>query len=314
MTAGRPAAPGPAERPLGVVVVNYASSELLAHNLAPLGPATARIVVVDNFSSSQERERVRVLADDHGWTLVELPDNRGFGPGVNAGAAAALALGCDGLLLLNPDVEVTPGVVDELRRQVQADPDVLVSPLLVDLTGAVNFSGSVLDLRDGRIRSVARAAAQADPRSRPVVWLTAACLAVPQSLWQRVGGLAEDYFMYWEDVDFGYRCRAAGARTVLRDDLVAVHDQGGTQGERRGRAKSRLYYLYNCRNRMLFGARHLDRGDLRRWLGATPRVSYEIWLHGGRRQLLESPGGALAALRGCGAGLVLGLRALARRG
>ncbi len=285
-------------------MVNYASSDLLVSNLVGLSTPWTKIVVVDNLSTHEERVRVRALADQHGWELVELPDNRGFGPGVNAGARRAAGLGCASVLLLNPDVEVTADVVEELRAAALAEPYALVSPRLVDLDGRVVFAGSSLNLVDGRIRSAVKAKAAPDPRSRPFEWLTAACLALSTELWDAVGGFDEDYFMYWEDVDFNYRCRAAGARIVLREDLQAVHDQGGTQGPRRGRAKSGLYYYYNNRNRMLFAVRYLTGPEIRRWIATTPRISYEVWLHGGRRQLLETPGRALSAARGAASGMV----------
>ena len=93
---------------LGVVVVNYASSTLLEKNLVGVAPEHCEVIVVDNRSDEQERGRVRDLCAGQGWTLVEQPDNRGFGAGVNAGAAAARHLGCTSVLLLNPDVAVGP--------------------------------------------------------------------------------------------------------------------------------------------------------------------------------------------------------------
>jgi len=127
----------------------------------------------------------------------------------------------------------------------------------------------------------------------------------------RVGGFDEPYFLYWEDVDLSVRVERAGGRLVVRTDLEVVHDAGGTQGEQHGRAKSDTYYSFNCRNRLLFATRHLDRGDLLRWIAATPAVSREILLRGGRRQLLHSPRPLLAAVRGSLAGTGLALRALA---
>lgn len=305
--------PGASSSPIGIVVVNFACHELIEHNLGCVELVDAQVIVVDNWSSSAERAAVRALTARQGWTLVEMADNRGFGPGVNAGVRQAGELGCDTVLLLNPDVEVTGDVIEQLRRQCLAMPGSLVSPLLVDLAGKVVFEGASLNLVDGRIRNAAKAAADPDPRSRPMLWLTAGCLAVDRGLWDWVGGLDERYFMYWEDVDLSFRCRAAGARLILRRDLAAVHDQGGTQGPRRGRAKSALYYFYNCRNRMMFAVRHLPRPTIITWMVATPEVSYEIWLHGGRRQILESPGLILAAAQGGLVGLVGAARYLVGR-
>ena len=296
--------------PIAIIVVNYASSALVERNLAGVQAADSRVVVVDNYSTAEERTQVRVLVQERGWELVEMVDNRGFGAAVNAGVRAARGLGCRTFLLLNPDCGVTPVTVSELRAASLGDELALVAPRLVDLDGTVVSSGSTLNLVDGRIRSLRATRASPDPRARPVVWATAACLVVHDEVWQRVGGFDEGFFMYWEDVDFGYRAVGVGAHVVLREDLVAVHDQGGTQGPRRGRAKSDLYYFYNCRNRLLFGVRHLGRSDLLRWLLSTPRVSWEILLHGGRRQLLESPRPAWSALRGGLSGMLLAARRL----
>lgn len=115
--------------------------------------------------------------------------------------------------------------------------------------------------------------------------------------------MAEEYFLYWEDVDFSIRATKAGVGLILRDDLCVVHDEGGTQQRPGSRAKSSLYYYYNTRNRLLFGVAHAAAGSRRTWLLQTPRQSYRIWLRGGRRQLLESPGGLVAAIRGTAAGL-----------
>jgi GT2 family glycosyltransferase/glycosyltransferase involved in cell wall biosynthesis len=295
---------------MGIVVVNYGSHRLLADNLGSageLGPAM-QVVVVDNFSTANERNAVQELATARGWHLVELPDNRGFGAAVNAGAAAAAELGCQTYLLLNPDAVITPGVLAELRAHSLREPECLISPVIVDSAGAVVFRGARLDLASGRIRSNQP---ELPPGGTWVSWLTAACLVVHRQLFERIGGMAEEFFLYWEDVDLSVRAVAAGGRLVVRDDLVAVHDEGGTQG-RRGRAKSDRYYFHNCRNRLLFAARTLRRRDLLRWILLTPAVSREVLLRGGRRQLLASPRPLWSTVRGSCAGLAVAGAALLR--
>ena len=295
--------------PLGVVVVNYGSSALLAGNLAPLAGAgpSLRVVVVDNLSTEEERDAVTVLARERGWDLVTLPDNRGFGAGVNAGVQAAREAGCTAFLLLNPDASVTAGVAAELHRHVEREPMALVAPRVLASDGTVFSAGSRLSLDDGRIRGRAR------PGTGPAVdWVSGACVAFSDRLLERIGALDESYFLYWEDVELSWRVQAAGGSVVVRDDLTAVHDAGGTQGPTRGRAKSALYYRYNCANRLRFAAANLPRARLLRWVLATPAVSWEILLRGGRRQLLAQPALLLAAAAGSWAGLRLAAAALLR--
>ncbi|MGY1854931.1 glycosyltransferase [Modestobacter sp. SYSU DS0290] len=302
---GRPADGGL----LGVVVVNYASAALIRRNLGaagPLGPHV-RVVVVDNASTVAERDAVRELTGELGWTLVELPGNRGFGVGSNAGIARARELGCTTFCCLNPDAVVSPEVLDQLRRASLADPLAMIAPRITDSTGRTVFAGSLLSLASGRIRSPQ----SGTPLRGPVQeWLTGACFVLHAELVDRTGGFADDYFLYWEDVELSTRVLAVGGRLVVREDLVAVHDEGGTQGERSGTAKSDLYYRYNCRNRLVFAARNLPRRRVLAWVLRTPAESWDILLRGGRRQLVESPGPLLAAVRGSLAGLLIALRAL----
>ena len=275
-----------------VVVVNYASTGLLHCNLVPLGEV-AQVVVVDNFSSLEERSGVDELARQQGWELVHA-DNRGFAAGVNVGVARARALGCDVVLLQNPDVSVRPDVVVALLDQAGQAPDALVSPALRGVDGQDLPVLGTLDLSRGttRTRGVLEPGLER--------WMTAACLAMSVALWERLGGLDEDYFMYWEDVDLSHRCLAIGGRFVVRPDLVATHEVGGTQGT----GKSSLYRYYNCRNRLLFARRHLARRRALRWALHTPIYAYRVLLRSGRRPLVQRPLRTIApVLLGSAAGL-----------
>lgn len=290
-------------RPAGelvVVVVNFGSHELLERNLAGIG---SRVVVVDNHKSAADSAAVAELAGRSGWELRPQRANLGFGGAMNVGVAAALELGAEVVLLLNPDALVTPAVVEQLRLAALADPGALVMPRLLRSDGSLWFAGGLVALDAGGLRPHGGTVP-----ARHAEWLTGACLAVHRDLWARLGGFAEDYFLYWEDVDLSTRCEEVGGRLVVRSDLTAVHDAGGTQGG--GRTKSPVYYHYNCRNRLLYAARHLSRRDRLRWLLRTPADARRVVLRGGRRQLARPDRTVWPALTGCLAGTVLLLRSL----
>ena len=288
------------------VVVNYGSSALLAENLAPAALAEAgfRVVVVDNYTASEEVQRVRELASRNGWELVALPENAGFGAGCNAGVARARDLGCDAFVLVNPDVVADAGILGALIAHVRREPTALVSPTIRRPDGRVWFAGGDLLLERGITAMVPLGAT---PAGEP--WVPGTCLAVHEQLWERLAGFDDAYFLYWEDVDLSHRCLAAGGSVVTRADLEVVHSVGGTQGA----GKSAVYYRYNCRNRLLFAARHLPSRLVFRWLAATPRYTREVLLRGGRRQFLQRPSLALAAVHGTAAGVTLAVRELLAR-
>lgn len=297
-----------------VVVVNYRSSGLLARHLAFTDdlPDDAITIVVDNFSDPAELTELRTLAEARGWIVVASPRNVGFGAAVNLGAAEAFDRGCAGLLLVNPDARIDAATATALMATSLESPRTLASPLVRDAAGAVTFRGAEVGLRTGRIRGLGPVLETPDgPRpgasrlAEPALqWLTGACLAVHRELFTELGGFDPGYFMYWEDVDFSVRATRVGAALALRLDLAIEHDEGGTQ-LRRGAAKSNLYYAYNARNRLRFATRNVPRGARASWVRSTPAVTREIYLRGGRRQLVSSPWSLTHAIRGALRGLVL---------
>lgn len=273
--------------PFAIIVVSFASSGLLERYAATIAlPAAGHLVVVDCFSSAVERDRVRALAEAHGWEAVLLESNAGFGGGTNAGAARALELGARVLVALNPDASIDRASLEVLVEAAHADPMALVSPTIRTSAGRPWFSGADLYLDDGSVRPAS--ARDRFEGARRLEWATGACFAMSAHLWELLGGFDEEYFLYWEDIDLSHRALARGARLELAEASV-VHDPGGTQADgRRGRAKSELYYYCNIRNRLLYAAKHLEADDVRRWSRSAPRVGLEVLLRGGRRQLLTS--------------------------
>ncbi|MFS0701035.1 glycosyltransferase family 2 protein [Cellulomonas sp. 179-A 4D5 NHS] len=292
--------PAPDLRGVGVVVVNYGSSALLRANIADdLQASGARVHVVDNDSGEDERRAVRELARERDWSLLEL-DNVGFGAGMNAGVEVARAAGADTLLLLNPDASVTAPDLALLVASTRAEPLTMRSPLVVAPDGRVQFRGSQVLVREGRTR----AADGSDPALADA-WLAGTVVVLTVELWDAIGGFDDDYFLYWEDVDLSWRCSSAGGGLVVDTRVRAVHDGGATQTTAHPQAKSTTYYYWNCRNRLLFAARHLAPRDRLRWALGTPRYAVEVLLRGGRRQLLHPVAPVGAVVRGSLAGLRL---------
>lgn len=295
-----------AGRSLAVVVVNYGSSDLLQRNLVGTvrdsGPQS--VVVVDNFSTADERERVRVLAREQGWTLVEPATNEGFGGGMNAGVARAGELGAQEFLLLNPDASIAAPDLRLLRAAASADPLALIAPRIEDGAGRTWFAGSDVYLSDGRTRGWAKR--DAFPGQERWEWLSGACLLVTAEVWALSGGFDEQYFLYWEDVDFSRRVVAGGGRLQVVLEATAVHDEGGTHdgaAAKRGRAKSSTYYYFNIRNRLLFAAKHLDDSGRRRWRRSAVGAAKDVLMRGGRRQFVRPIVPLMAAVKGTRDGL-----------
>jgi N-acetylglucosaminyl-diphospho-decaprenol L-rhamnosyltransferase len=276
-----------------VVVVNHASHELLARHLtATVAGADLLVVVVDNSSRPQDTAAAATLCAARGWFHVPVR-NEGFGAGVNAGLHEATARGAQGALVLNPDLAITSAAALELLATAR-ERDALVAPRVDRPDGRPWFTSGTLDERTGSTRAVGDATR--------VEWLSGACLAATTATWARLGGFDPRYFLYWEDVDLGRRATRAGVTLLVRDDVTAVHDVGGTQSSAGSRRKSDTYYRENCRGRLVFAAHHLDARPRARWILGAPAYARAVVLRGGRRQLLHDPRPVLAAISGTLAG------------
>jgi len=285
---------------LAVLVVNYGSHDVVESNLTrSLGEDfPGQVVIVDNFSTEHERERITDICQDHGWALLALPTNEGFGGGNNRGAELAIRRGATDLLLVNPDAWLSVETIRQLHEQVRADRDLQLAPVVLRPDGALYTAEVDLHLDLGEMRSSRRRPRDAD-LDQIHTWVSGACFILSVELWQRLGGFDEDYFLYWEDVDLSRRVVLAGGRVRADPALFAVHDEGTThRADTSARAKSPIYYYYNTRNRLLYAAKLLTREDGRRWLRRTPRASYRVLLQGGRRQFVNPLRTFWPALRG----------------
>jgi len=258
--------------------VNYASTDLLVANLVPTvhelryttTSSISRVltVVVDNYTTQTERERVLELGRQHGFDVLPMSENLGFGGGVNAGATRALAQGADQLLLINPDAVIDASSAQRLVAHVAAHPMDLAAPRVFRPDGTLWSSLMDVYLSTGQLRAT---------RFRPLgleadlvrEWVSGACLVASRQLWELSGGFDEEYFMYWEDVDLSLRVARLGGRSVVVADARAVHDESGTQ--RREGHRSALFYYFNTRNRLLFAVKHLPRNQQRTWVGQSSR-------------------------------------------
>jgi len=281
---------------LALVVVNFASSSLLAANLVDPGlrGAIGCIVVVDNPSTADETRRVRELCVTNDWALVEQARNEGFGAGVNAGVARARQLGCTRVLALNPDATIDADSARELLAASRADPRALIGPHIVRPDATVWFAGAVLDPRAGTTRR-----AREEELDGETTWQTGACFLATITMWDEVGGFDDDYFMYWEDIDLSWRWREAGGRLIVHENATAVHDAGGTQA---GSGKSPLYVYFNCRNRLLFARKRFRSRYGRRWWRGSISYGWSVATRGSRRMLAKRPLLLWSALRGTLAG------------
>jgi N-acetylglucosaminyl-diphospho-decaprenol L-rhamnosyltransferase len=248
-----------------IVTVSYNSESVLPSFLASAPAASTDdtvVVVADN--DSRDPVGLRRMAEEVGATFIELGTNAGYGSAINR-AVATLRDDVDWVLVSNPDVILGPGALDQLLATARSDDRIgAVGPAVLETDGSVYPSARrVPSLRTGIGHALLANVWPANPWSkryhqdgdhsvrRDTGWLSGACVLVRRSLFDRLGGFDEGYFMYFEDVDLGWRIGRAGYRNVYEPAAtvthIGAHSTQGDASDRMRRAHHASAYRFLAR-------------------------------------------------------------------
>lgn len=227
---------------VAVITVSFGSEGVLPQFLESLVASTARdlrVIVADNRPDDSTPVREQTAAA--GATYFPLASNLGYGGAINA-AVRELDAGIEWLLISNPDVVLHPGAIDALLRRAHGDTTIgAVGPAIYTAEGALYPSArAVPSLRTGighalfaniwlnnpwsrAYRSGGVDVADGDTLPRDAGWLSGACLLVRRSAFDKIRGFDSGYFMYFEDVDLGYRLTRSGYRNVYEPAAGVTH-------------------------------------------------------------------------------------------
>jgi GT2 family glycosyltransferase len=161
--------------------------------------------------------------------VIEAGANLGYGAGNDRGAASA---GGELLVFVNPDAVVQPGFRDAIAAPAEAG-EWAAWQGLVTAEG-----GSVANTRGGVVHftGIAWAGGAGEPVGAleggvaEPAFVSGACLAIPRERFAALGGFAEHFFLYHEDVDLSLRVRLGGGRLGVAHAARADHDYDFDKG------------------------------------------------------------------------------------
>ena len=195
--------------------------------------------------------------------LLETGINGGFAAGVNAGLAhLATNPGIDRFWILNPD-SVTPADTPRAFAEEPAAEFSLMGGRLIYLEGndQIQLDGGTINSRTGvtgNLNQYALHPATPAPSPTQMHFITGASMVASRAFYEAVGPMMEDYFLYYEEVDWALR----------RGDLPLAYCAGGIVYHRAGtaigsatlkRPASPFSLYFKHRARLLFMRRHFPR-------------------------------------------------------
>jgi len=231
-----------------VVIVTYKTAQLTIDGLRSVEHERStpglriRAVVVDNASG--DLPAIAGAVEDNHWTswvtLTTAPKNGGFAYGNNLGIQGAyLKATPDYVYLLNPDAQVRPGAIGALVRFLETHQDVgIAGSSFENLDGsdwplAFRFPRLLSELDDGlafgpaaRLLRRWAVARRMSTTAQPVDWICGASMLIRPTVFAAIGGMDENYFLYFEETDFCYRAKQAGFATWYVPESRVMHIRG----------------------------------------------------------------------------------------
>ncbi|GAB4575033.1 MAG: hypothetical protein Kow0077_24560 [Anaerolineae bacterium] len=222
--------------------------------------------MVDNGSTDDSVEIIRT--EYPSVRLIQPGHNTFFSGGNNIGIQAARG---DNLLLLNPDTEIHPGMLEKLlaylnnhldcglvtARQLWTDGTTL--PICsrfnrpVDLWMGATFVGSLLPGLRNRLRAQMWYADWDRMSDRDVDVAPGSCMLIPRHVIETVGAFDETMPMYFSDDDLCWRIWQAGYRIHYLADATLTHAERSTTRHISKRARALYYHDLNVYARKHFG-------------------------------------------------------------
>lgn len=207
------------------------------------------VIVVDNGSRVNPVPDWQVRYPEIKFIRSEV--NIGFAGGNNLGITHAIG---DYLFLINNDTEVTASLIGDLVDTMEHNPRIgLLSPKIhyFDQPGMLQYAGytnmNYYTCRNACIGQFEQDNGQYDNLSGITGYAHGAAMMISREALEKAGGMAENYFLYYEELDWCERIRRAGYEVHTNLSALIYHKESVSVGKR-----TALKEFFMNRNRILF--------------------------------------------------------------
>lgn len=208
-----------------------------------------RVIVVDNASEGNEGQILE--AEFPEVLLIQSKENLGFTGGNNLGIRKALEMGFSHLMLLNNDTEVEADFLGNMVLKIKESTRIgIVQPLICFLDKPQKIWSA-----GGRWSSLFSRAITLEDRKnledfslsdRKLDWATGCCMLLSREAILDAGLLHEQYFAYFEDVEWSLRFREKDYEIHLASQAKIYHEAGASSKQKHaeGMLSPRVFYFH----------------------------------------------------------------------
>lgn len=223
---------------IAIVILNWNGAKLFQTFLPSVirnsTLENVQIYLADNGSTDNSTETIR--KNYPSVNIIELGKNHGFAEGYNQ---ALQQVDADYFVLLNSDVETTPGWLEKCMEPFRNDKKIAaVQPKILSYEKPHQFeyagaAGGFIDkfgypFCRGRILNRMEADTGQYNQPTQIFWASGACMFVQADAFKKAGGFDADFWAHMEEIDLCWRMKSLGYEIWYQPESVVFHLGGGT--------------------------------------------------------------------------------------
>jgi GT2 family glycosyltransferase len=223
----------------------------------------ATIIVADNASTDNSISYLNSLGN--AVKIIQLDKNYGFTGGYNK---ALKQIDAEYFVLLNSDVQVTAGWIQPIIDLMDSNKAIgICQPKIKAFHQTTHFeyagaSGGFIDWMGypfcrGRLFNDLELDSGQYNDTIEVFWATGACMFIRSDLYNKLGGLDENFFAHMEEIDLCWRAHLLGQKVMVVPKAEVFHVGGGTLPKNNPRKT-----FYNFRNNLMMLYKNLPASKL----------------------------------------------------
>lgn len=221
---------------------------------------------IDFIEYSRTEAETRADRDNHPLVIIRTGGNLGFAGGNNVGLRYAMARGFDYFWLLNNDTVVNKSSLNELVKKIAGDPRIgmcgstLVyyhKPNIIQAMGGAKYDWSTSigsHLGVGNLVSDLESVEE-NSIEKEIQYVVGASMLVTRDFIETIGLMSEDYFLYFEEIDWAVRSRNNYKLSWAKNSIV-WHKEGGSIGSSHHSRPSDTSLFYIYKNRIVFNKKY----------------------------------------------------------
>lgn len=253
-----------------IVILNFNSFEDTKECLTSLMNVqyiNREIIIVDNCSTDGSYEKL--LAEFSQYKIMKSTQNLGYASGNNIGIKYALVKGADYVCLLNNDVVVEADFLSKVINVLENDKSIgIAGPCICEYTrrNVVQAMGADINLFTGLTQGKYKGKEYNDipPKNEIVDYLGGACFVCKREVFEKIGLIPENYFLFFEETEFCLKASRLGYKLICIYESRVYHKGSSTISKYSG-----LSYYFLNRNRVVF---------IRRNANVIQRIIFSVYI------------------------------------